>query len=180
VGAAAAGRRTMTAFDAGAVVLAIGACVTDVAAARIPNTLTLAGIAAGLTAHGLLPHGLGVATSAIGAAAGLAVFFPFFALGGMGGGDVKLMAAMGAWLGWPAILTTALAVAIAGGVLALIVAVSRGYLRQALANLRRLLTFWMVAGVRPEPSLTLAHGQGPRLPYAVPVLVGLLVTLWRR
>ena len=35
---------------------------------------------------------------------GLAVFLPFFALGGMGGGDVKLMAAVGAWLGWPAIL----------------------------------------------------------------------------
>ena len=170
----------MTVFDAGAIVLAAGACVTDVAAARIPNALTLAGVAGGLAAHGLLPHGLGLGTSAAGAVAGLAVFLPFFALGGMGGGDVKLMAALGAWLGWPTILAVALAVAIAGGALALLVAVSRGYLGQALGNLRRLVQFWMVAGVRPEPSMTLAHGRGPRLPYAVPILLGLLVTLWRR
>lgn len=170
----------MTVFDAGAVVLATAACVTDVSAARIPNTVTLTGVVAGLVAHGALPQGLGLVASAAGAVAGLAVFLPFFALGGMGGGDVKLMAALGAWLGWPAILATALAVAIAGGVLALLVALWRGYLGQAFANVWRLLRFWSVAGVRPEPSLTLAHGRGPRLPYAVPILLGLLVTLWRR
>lgn len=170
----------MTVFDAGAIILALGACVTDVAAARVPNALTIAGVVAGVAAHALLPHGLGLGASVAGAIAGLALFLPFFALGGLGGGDVKLMAAMGAWLGWPAILTAAVAVAIAGGALAVVVALSHGYLGQALANLRRLLRLWMVAGVRPEPSLTLAHGRGPRLPYAVPVLLGLLVTLWRR
>lgn len=170
----------MTAFDAGALVVAGGACVTDVRASRIPNTLTLLGVVTGLVAHAVLPAGLGVGAALAGAAAGLLVFLPFFVLGGMGGGDVKLMAAVGAWLGWPAILTAALTIAIVGGVVALAVAISRGYLRQALGNLLALARFWIVAGVRPEPSLTLAEGRGPRLPYAVPVLLGVLVTLWRR
>lgn len=170
----------MTAFDAGALVVAGGACVTDVRASRIPNALTLLGVVTGLVAHAVLPAGLGAGAALAGAAAGLVVFLPFFVLGGMGGGDVKLMAAVGAWLGWPAILTAALTIAIVGGVVAVAVAISRGYLRQALGNLLALARFWIVAGVRPEPSLTLAEGRGPRLPYAVPVLLGVLVTLWRR
>lgn len=170
----------MTAFDAGALVLAAGATVTDVTSARIPNTLTVAGAIAGVLAHALLPGGAGLAASLAGLGAGLLVFFPIFALGGLGGGDVKLMAALGTWLGWPAVLSLALFAALAGGVLAVIVALSHGYLRQALGNLRALARFWMIAGVRPEPSLTLEAGRGPRLPYALPIFAGLIVTLWHR
>lgn len=170
----------MTAFDAGAVVLAAGAAITDVKSARIPNAITLVGALAGVLAHGVLPGGAGAMASVAGATAGLAVFFPIFALGGLGGGDVKLMAALGAWVGWPAVLLVALYTALAGGVLAVGVALARGYLRQALGNLRGLARFWMIVGVRPEPSLTLAHGRGPRLPYALPILAGLVVTLWQR
>jgi prepilin peptidase CpaA len=169
----------VTAFEAGAVVTAAGACITDVRAARIPNALTLLSAVVGMAAHALLPGGGGVVTSAVGLGAGLAVFFPFFALGGLGGGDVKLMAALGAWIGAPAILTTALYTAVAGGVLALGLAVARGYLGEALRNLRGLARLWATVGVRPEPSLTLEHAKGPRLPYALPILAGLLVTLWR-
>ena len=170
----------MTAFDAGAVVVAAAACITDLRSARIPNALTLLGTAGGLLAHSTWPTGLGIGPSLAGALVGLAVFFPFFALGGMGGGDVKLMAALGAWLAWPAIVPATFTIAIAGGVVALGVALARGYLLQALRNLRRLVLVWWTTGVRSDPPLTLAHGRGPRLPYAVPVLLGVLVTLWRR
>ena len=110
---------------------------------------------------------------------GLAVFFPFFALGGMGAGDVKLMAAIGAWLGPGLALMTALYGAVAGGILAIGVALSHGYLRTALSNVWRLLTHWRYSGVRPLPELTLENNSGPRLAYAVPIFVGLLVTIWR-
>ena len=133
---------------------------------------------AGLLAHSMLPGGSGWSTSLGGMAAGLAVFFPFFALGGLGGGDVKLMAALGAWIGWPAVLSLALYTALAGGVVAICVALAHGYLRQALRNLVALARFWKVAGVRPAPELTLEHGRGPRVPYALPIFVGLLVTVW--
>lgn len=170
----------MTTFEAGAVVTAAGACAIDLRAARIPNTITMTSAAIGLLAHAALPGGGGAWGSLFGAVVGLAVFLPFFLLGGMGGGDVKLMAALGAWLGAPAILQCALYTALAGGVLAVAVAVHRGYLRTALRNLGALARFWSVAGLRAEPTLTLDRGRGPRLPYAVPILAGLIVMLWRR
>ena len=60
----------------------------------------------------------------------------------MGAGDVKLMAAIGAWLGPALALLTALYGAIAGGVLAIVVALSTGYLKTALSNLWRMLMHW--------------------------------------
>jgi hypothetical protein len=70
--------------------------------------------------------------------------------------------------------------AIAGGVLALLVALLAGYGRQLLNNLWLLLAHWRIAGVRPLESLTLEHGKGPRLAYAVPIAVGLACTIaWR-
>ena len=114
---------------------------------------------AGVAAHTLLPGGQGLAHAAIGGAVGLAVFFPFFALGGMGGGDVKLMAALGTWIGWSPIVWTALYGAVAGGVMALVVGLSHGYLRQAISNVGGLLVFWSTQGIRPMAALTLEHGQ---------------------
>ncbi len=170
----------MTGFEAVAVAVAAGATLTDLRAARIPNALTVTSGLVGVFAHAVLPGGSGVTASFAGLVAGLAVFFPFFALGGLGGGDVKLMAALGAWVAWPSILPLALYAALAGGVLAVGVALASGYLRQAIGNIGALARFWMIAGVRSEPSLTLEHGRGPRLPYALPILAGLLVTLWRQ
>ena len=82
-------------------VLVVGlvACVTDLRSRRIPNVLTFgaSGAAlvfwtwtAGLSGLGLEPGGWMV---------GCALFLPWFVLGGMGAGDVKLLAALGAWLG---------------------------------------------------------------------------------
>ncbi|MEZ5292656.1 MAG: prepilin peptidase [Vicinamibacterales bacterium] len=169
----------MTAFEVGAVMVAAGACATDLARARVPNTLTVLGIVVGVVAHAVLPGGRGAVASLVGGLAGLGVFFPFFALGGMGGGDVKLMAALGAWVGAPAILFVALYTALAGGVLAVGVALAHNYLGEALRNLRALARHWAIVGIRPEPSLTLERGRGPRLPYAVAIFAGLIVTLWR-
>ena len=169
----------MSPFDVGALLSAMAACVSDVRTSRIPNALTGASLAAGIAAHVALAGGHGALVALGGAATGLAVFFPIFALGGMGAGDVKLMAALGAWLGWGPVVWMALYAAVAGGVLALAWGFSHGYLRQAFANLRALGTFWLVAGVQPLPPLTLDEGRGPRLPYALPILVGVLVTIWR-
>jgi prepilin peptidase CpaA len=102
-----------------------------------------------------------------------------FALGALGAGDVKLMAGLGAWLGWYSVIHVALYGAIAGGVLALIVSLWHGYLRRALRNIKTLLVHWWLSGIRPLPELTLDGGTGLRLPYALPIMAGLVVTLWR-
>jgi prepilin peptidase CpaA len=170
----------MTGFDAVAIAVGVAACITDLRFRKVPNWLTGSTVFAGLVAHAVVAGGQGIAAAVVGLAVGLAVFFPFFALGGMGGGDVKLMAALGTWVGWSTIVWTALFGAVAGGVLGIAVALAHGYLRQAFSNIGGLLLFWSAQGVRPVPALTLAHGHGPRLPYAVPIFVGLVAALWRQ
>jgi prepilin peptidase CpaA len=172
-------RRLLTTIQLAAVVFAGLACATDLRDGRIPNVLTFGSLVLALIVHGLLPQGHGWGHALLGLLAGGAIFFPFFALGGMGAGDVKLMAALGAWLGWQPALFVAMYGAVAGGVLAIVVALASGYLRQALTNLGQLLMHWRVAGIKPVPDLTLEHARGPRLAYAVPIFIGLLVTLWR-
>jgi hypothetical protein len=69
---------------------------------------------------------------------------------------------------------------LAGGPIAVLVALWKGYLGRALGNLWGLLMFWRVAGLRPHPTLTLESSGAPRLPYAVPIAAGLVMTLWLR
>ena len=98
----------------------------------------------------------------------------------MGAGDVKLLGALGAWLGPAAVVWVALFASIAGGVIALIVAIFAGYLTKAFENLWFLLMYWRIEGPKPAPEMTLSTHRGPRLAYAVPVLAGLVLTLWLR
>jgi len=164
--------------EAVAVALAFVACLFDLRIRRIPNALTLGG-AVGACVYALAFHGVsGLTMSLAGWAAGLAIFLPFFLLRGLGAGDVKLMACLGAWLGPGLAVWSALYAALAGGVLALIVALASGYFRPMLENVYLLLAHFRVAGVRPHPELRLDRGKGPRLPYAVPIAVGTLTALW--
>jgi prepilin peptidase CpaA len=158
------------------------ACGTDLKSRRIPNWLTL-GAAAGAFGFFLAGNGWhGLAWSAGGWTVGLAMFFPFFLLRGIGGGDIKLVAALGAWVGASGAMWLGLYAAIAGGPIALVMALSRGYTKQAFANMWGLFGFWRVAGLRPHPGLTLETAQSgaPRLPYALPIAMGLVMTLWLR
>jgi prepilin peptidase CpaA len=163
-------------------VLVVGAlaCWHDIRTRHIPNAVTLGGavvaVAFALTQHG----GHGLLASVLGWATGLALFLPFFALGGMGAGDVKLMACVGAWLGPAAAAWAALYTSIAGGVLALATALATGYLRQAVDNTLVLVMFWRTAGIQPLPELTLGQARGPRLAYAVPITVGAAAAMWWR
>jgi prepilin peptidase CpaA len=111
---------------------------------------------------------------------GCALFLPWYILGGMGAGDVKLLAALGAWLGPRDALWLALCAGLAGGVFGVVVSLATGYFRESVSNLWGLLMFWRVAGVQPLPELTLASARGPRLPYAIPITVGAVTVLWLR
>ena len=163
------------------VVLTVGviACVTDVRSRRIPNVLTFAAAGAGVAFHLLTGGWAGLGLSPAGWVTGVLLFLPFFLLQGMGAGDVKLLAALGAWLGPMQTVWLALFTSISGGVLALVVAASRGYLRTVFRNLGQMLLFWYIAGPRPVPDQTLDQSNSPRLAYAIPIFVGTVITLWR-
>jgi prepilin peptidase CpaA len=161
------------------IVIGLVACVTDVRSRRIPNLLTFSAAVAALLFHLFFDRGPGAALALAGWATGLVLFLPFFLLRGMGAGDVKLLAALGAWLGPLQVIWLAMFAAIAGGVMALVVATSRGHLRTMFRNVGNMLLFWYVAGPRPVPEQTLERSQSPRLAYAIPIFVGTVITLWR-
>lgn len=168
----------MSATHIATVILVLLACVPDLRTRRIPNALTLGAAAVALAFHAATDGPSGLITSASGWLLGAALFFPLFALRGMGAGDVKLLAAVGAWLGPGQVIWVALITSLAGGVLGVIVAACHGYLRKAILNLYALLMHWRISGVQPLEEVTLAGTSGPRLAYAVPIAIGTLVTLW--
>lgn len=168
----------MTVLQAAAIVIAVIAAVWDLKTRRIPNVLTFGAALAAIVVHLWLQGPAGAGWAVAGWLVGVAFFLPFFALGGMGAGDVKLLGALGAWLGPGPVVWVALFSLIAGGIIGLAVALGYGYLTQAFANILWMFQFWRAEGPRPVPEVTLATHRGPRLAYAVPVFAGLMVTLW--
>jgi leader peptidase (prepilin peptidase)/N-methyltransferase len=104
----------------------------------LPDVITLPGIVLGLVASAFLPPGL--AEALIGVLIGGGVlwaigeaYFRYSGQEGMGGGDVKMLAMIGAFLGWKLVLVTLVLSSIAGSILGLaIVAVKRGGMKYAL------------------------------------------------
>jgi prepilin peptidase CpaA len=101
-----------------AIILGCFAVFSDLRSRVIPNWISIAAIAGALVYHAFRHGPFGLATAAGGTLLGFAVFLVFYLLGGMGGGDVKLMAAFGALLGPLGILVAALLAAMIGGLTA--------------------------------------------------------------
>ena len=156
----------------------LAAAVCDLRTRRLPNALTFGAAGVALAVHAAVGGWPELVQAALGWGVGVALFLPLYALGGMGAGDVKLLGAIGAWLGPMGAVWTGLYGAIAGGVMALAVAIVRGYLRTAIRNVGSLLFAWILTGPRPVEGLTLADSGSIRLPYAVPLAAGALATLW--
>jgi prepilin peptidase CpaA len=118
---------------------ALAATVIDIRTRRIPNELTVAltGVGVALAATGV--SGVSLWGSIAGFAIGLALMIPGHLLGATGAGDVKLMAAVGAVVGPSTVVTAFLFTAIAGGVLAVVVAQRRGRLAATIAGTGRLI-----------------------------------------
>ena len=145
--------------------LLIVAALKDATSYTIPNWISLALIAAFFPAA----LALGLPLSAVGLhlAVGLVALvagMTMFALGWIGGGDAKVFAAAGLWLGWPAVTSFVLVTAVAGGALALILLAMRSIL------LRR----YVASG--PAWLSRLAE-PGENVPYGVAICIGGLVAL---
>ncbi|PYR77704.1 MAG: peptidase A24 [Acidobacteria bacterium] len=167
----------MRLLEIAAIAVAVAACAFDVSRQRIPNALTFGAAAAALITAAVIGGVSGFGVSAAGWLTGLVLFLPVYAVGGMGGGDVKLLAALGAWLGPATIFHAALYTAIAGAVLAIIIMVAKQCVRQTLSNINMMLLHWRVAGLTAPP-LTLETSTSPKLAYAVPMLIGTVIALW--
>jgi prepilin peptidase CpaA len=101
-------------------VIGLAASIEDLWRRKVSNVIALAAFVSGIIARALLFGLDGVWDALLGSVIGFAVFLIFFLMGGMGGGDIKLMAGFGAILGSKLIVVAAMMTAIVGGLMALI------------------------------------------------------------
>jgi len=147
------------------------AVVTDVRTRRIPNWLTGAIAGGGFG----LAFGGGVVTplnALLGLLAGLALMMPGHVIGATGAGDVKLLAAVGTFLGPGLVFRAFLYSALAGGAFALAIAARRGLLTDTVLGTTRLVT---------SPASTrdaiVMPGRGNRFAYGPAIAAGTLIAL---
>jgi prepilin peptidase CpaA len=111
-----------------ATVVGLAAVAEDLARRTISNWIPVAALAGGLFCQVTEKGWRGIGAATLGALSGFGIFLIFYLLGGMGGGDVKLMAGFGALLGAGRLLEAAFWTAVIGGLLAAIV-LGAGWLR---------------------------------------------------
>jgi len=159
--------------------LVIAAAVFDLRTRRIPNWLCAAGLLCGFACQIALFRWAGAREAALGAGLALLIYLPLFALRAVGGGDVKLMAAVGSIAGPKAWIAIFLATAIVGGAMALVMIAVQGRLRRTLRNVGVLLTelAHLRAPHRAEPELDVAGDRGLRLPHGCAIALGTLLYL---
>ena len=163
------------------------ACLTDHRERRIPNYLTGALLLLGLLWHAAVldgsglfdptsAGGLGWRQSALGAMTAFAIFFGFYFLKVYGAGDVKLLAATGAWVGIWDLLPLVLSVLLAGGLLALVRMIEPARRARTVVNLQLIGWQFLGAGAGgnagPGGRFDPKRDSADRLPYAWAILAG--------
>lgn len=157
---------TAQALLAGAV--GIAACIDDLRRRQISNWIPGSALASGLVLQTVQHGWRGAGSSLLGTVAGASVFLIFYLLGGMGGGDVKLMAGFGAILGVHRLLEAALWTAACGGVFA---AVAIGF-----SALRSIIRSW--SNRDGNGGLTAVAARPLRsIPYAPAIAAGVWLSL---
>jgi prepilin peptidase CpaA len=142
----------------------------DIKTRRVPNPLTMsiAVLGVALAATGL--SGVGTSNALLGFAVGLVFMLPGFLIGATGGGDVKLFAALGTMLGPRAIGFAFLYAVVAGGLLALAIALQRRRFRETLDRTASLVM------TRGASFAEIEHvSQDNRFAYAPAIALGALV-----
>lgn len=149
----------------------------DIKSRRIPNWLVLTGLISSLGMQLLFSSG-GVSAWGLGILAGFGLFLPLYLVHAMGAGDVKLMAMVGGFLGPAAAVDVVLTTLVAGGVLAIAVALWSGALRHTLVNVRILMTETMFKTLHGgSAQIDGSPVSAGNLPYAVAIAAGTFIHL---
>lgn len=153
------------------VTLAIALCAgcTDWRSRRIPNWLTVSGFFLGIALNSILGGWRGAATSLEGAGLALGLLLPFVLLRGFGAGDWKLLGAVGALMGWRAMLVVLIVSCLMSGVAALIQTVLTQRVMATFKNMLLLLKGFIVFGLRPNPEISLDNPTLAKLPFGTAV-----------
>lgn len=175
-----------TIWNAVVVSFALTAAASDARSRKIPRVFTVAAFFAGICfhlVHGTLAAGFvrgglpELSSSAVAALIGFAVGLTFFQLGAIGGGDVKLITALGAMLGFQRWLFAMEIAIFAAAVIALLQAVRRGVLKQTFLNVLDTFRWIFTKGVKQHPVFNVSNSKMLRAPFGVAAAIGTLAAV---
>ena len=160
-----------------AVLVAIGAGILDWRYRRIPNWLTVSGLAAGVAVNTILYRWPGLKAALLGTLLGLGLLLPFVLIRSLGAGDWKLAGALGACLGPRQLLSVLVGTILVAGVMALGAVIWKGRLKQTLVNIAHMLAAlfslrMLGSGVWSEVSLD--NPQSTKIPFGVAMALTVL------
>ncbi len=163
------------------VAFVLTAAVGDIRWRKIPRLMTTAAVAAGLMFH--LVHGgltWEFASAVIATLIAFGVGLSFFQLGAIGGGDVKLITALGALLGLDRWILAMEVAVLAAAVIGIVQAVRRGRLGQMMRNIGELIK-WLAGrgGVTAHPSINVRNSAMLRAPFGVAAALGTLFAVFK-
>lgn len=155
-------------------VVLILAAVIDGLKLKVPNWITFPMIISGWLVSSYLFGWGGLVSTLIGTGIGLALLLPAYAIGGMGAGDVKLLAGVGAWVWGPVTFFAFCVSAMIGGVIAVGMVLCSGKVRHHVFQFRAIAS--EIAIVRNPEELACAAAERKStmmlLPYGIPIAIG--------
>lgn len=156
--------------------VALIAVGTDLAFNKIYNPLTLFALLAGFTIHWFDGGSSGALLSLAAAILAGLIFLPFYALGGMAAGDIKLMAGCAAVIGWPhGILAAGLSL-VCGTLLGVFYYCIRGGAKELIARYSTSIRYLLKIGQAYLPTAPPDSVARTRIPYALAIASGCLIT----
>jgi prepilin peptidase CpaA len=161
------------------------AAVMDIWKFKVYNALTIPLLLTGFAYHAAANGAQGLQGSLMGAVFGFAILIVMYAMGGIGAGDVKLMAAIGAWLCMPLTFYVFLLAALASGAYAAVLVLSSGSVRESWIELQvvffRIMAFgqYLRADGRLETEIRRPDRRQRLVPFGAMLALGLaVVILW--
>jgi prepilin peptidase CpaA len=156
-----------------AVAIAIVAGILDWRYRRIPNWLTVSGLAAGIAINTVLYRWPGLKAALLGALLGLVVLLPFVLIRSLGAGDWKLAGALGACLGPRQLMSVLVGTILVAGVMALVLVIWKGRLIRTLRNIAHLVAALFSLRM-PGSEVSLDDPQSTKIPFGVAMALTVL------
>ena len=155
-------------------ILLIWAAYIDGKELRVPNWLTFPMVLSGLAYSAWVGGWAGLGDGLVGMCVGLATLLPLYAVGGMGAGDVKLMAGIGAWLGASATWNAFVVSVIVGAIMAVAMVAWRKSWKKHCGNFSQIMLEFMTVKSPGELSRIAAERKPQMLllPYGIPICIG--------
>jgi prepilin peptidase CpaA len=164
-------------WEAYVLAFAVTAAVADLLWRRIPFALTALGVITGLIYHLFLGE---IGSSAAAAAVGFGVGLALFQLRAVGGGDVKLITALGALLGWAHWLQAVYIALMAAAVMAVAGVIRRRIVLQTLSNIFTLIRHVQQRGLRPHETINVSNPALVRVPFGAAAAIGMAYAIIMR